>query len=46
MEKESHQKMYDELAPIAVEACLKNGIGFSAPNPMEDADVTDTLPSP
>ena len=38
--------MYNELLPIAVEACLKNGIGVNAPNPMEDTDATDTMPSP
>jgi hypothetical protein len=44
--KESHEKMYEELLPIAVEACLKNGIGVNAPNPMEGGDATDTVPSP
>ena len=44
--KESHQKMYDELLPKAVEACLKNGIGVRAPNPMDEIGKTEKVPSP
>lgn len=44
--KESHQKMYDELLPIAVQACLENGIGVNAPNPLATEDSAEKLPSP
>ena len=44
--KEAHRKMYDELIPVAVEACLKNGIGVNAPNPMENQGLDESVPSP
>ena len=44
--KASHEKMYEELIPLAVQACLANGIGVDAPNPMATGDDSEKLPSP